>query len=81
MDRFPEAFERFENDVNVDRLTSYSELMYSFRWWAGEKWKGTTRQWIAFNTEAERLGFDVPRFVSEEVREAQRSSYWCFVQT
>lgn len=73
MDRFPEAFRRFESDVNVDKLKSYSELMYSFRWWAGEKWRDTARQWTAFNAEDERLGFDLPSFVREEVREQCRS--------
>lgn len=76
MDKFPEAFERFESDVDVDSLRSYSELLYSFQWWAGEKWRGTTRQWEAFNAEAERLGFDVPSFVREEVRGARSSGYY-----
>jgi hypothetical protein len=76
MDRFPEAFERFVMDVKVDRLRSYSELLYSFQWWAGGKWRGTARQWRAFNAEAERLGFDVPSFVREEVRESWRSSFY-----
>jgi hypothetical protein len=76
LDRFPEAFERFEMDVNVDRLRSYSELLYSFQWWTGRKWRGTAKQWEAFNREAERLGFDVPSFVREEVRESWRSGFY-----
>jgi len=60
MDRFPEAFERFESDVDIDRLRSYSELLYSFQWWAGQKWRGTARQWEAFNREVENLGLMFP---------------------
>lgn len=75
VDRFPEAFERFEEDVDIRSLRSYSELTTAFRWWAGEKWKGTTKQWRALNVEAERLGFEVPRFIREELRESGRSGY------
>ena len=52
MDKFPEAFRRFENDVDIGRLESYRQLTLSFRWWAGQRWKGTTRQWSALNSEA-----------------------------
>jgi len=78
MDRFPEAFERFESDVDVRRLRSYSELLYSFQWWAGEKWRATRRQWEAFNREAENLGFDVPSFVREEVLESRASGSYAY---
>jgi hypothetical protein len=74
-DSFPEVFERFESAVDVERFDSYMELMYSFRLWAGGKWKGTRKQWMAFNAEAERLGFDVPNFVREEIRESRSSGY------
>jgi hypothetical protein len=69
-DRFPEAFERFEQVVDVDTLDSYTELTYAFRYWAGEKWHGTRKQWEALNVEAERLGFPVPELVRGELREA-----------
>jgi len=60
MDKFPDAFRRFENDVDVGRFESYRQLTYAFRYWAGQRWKGTTKQWSALNAEAENLGFDVP---------------------
>lgn len=69
-DKFPEAFERFESDVDVDRFDSYMQLSLAFRWWAGRNWKGTTKQWEAFNAEAERRGFPVPDFIREEIRES-----------
>ena len=69
MDRFPEAFERFESDVDIGRFRSYHELTLSFRWWAGERWVGSSRQWEALNAEAENLGFEPPDFIREELEE------------
>jgi hypothetical protein len=31
LDKFPEAFKRFENDVGISRFRSYHELTLSFR--------------------------------------------------
>ena len=78
MDKFPEAFERFESDVDVDRFDSYRELIYAFQWWAGEKWIGSHKQWKALNAEAENLGFETPDFLREELednRECLQSSW------
>jgi hypothetical protein len=68
--RFPEAFERFESDVDVESFGSYMELLYAFQFWAGENWQGTPKQWKALNVEAERLGFQVPDVIRQEVRES-----------
>jgi predicted glycosyltransferase involved in capsule biosynthesis len=76
MDRFPEAFRRFENDVDVGRFESYHQLTLSFRWWAGGKWKGTCRQWEALNKEAENLGFNVPDFYREAIREKRYYQFY-----
>jgi hypothetical protein len=51
-------------------------LLFAFQSWAGHNWKGTTKQWSAFNAEAERLGFDVPNFIREEVRESHGSGFY-----
>jgi hypothetical protein len=51
-------------------------LTLAFRWWAGERWVGSPRQWEALNNEAENLGFDVPDFIRKEVRESGRSGYY-----
>ena len=75
-DKFPEGFARFENDVDIGRFESYYQLSLAFRHWAGQNWKGSVKQWEAFNAEAENLGFDVPDFVRWEVREARRSSHY-----
>jgi len=51
-------------------------LLFAFQFWAGRNWKGTARQWSAFNREAEMRGFDVPSFIREEVRESRRSGFY-----
>jgi hypothetical protein len=56
MDKFPEAFERFEMDVDVDEIRSFRELRMAFALWAGEKWLDTGKQLHALSVEAQRLG-------------------------
>jgi len=73
LDSFPEAFERFEYDVDVGQFTSYHQLTMAFRWWAGQRWLGTRKQWEALNIEAENLGFETPDFIREEL--AERRGY------
>jgi len=60
MDKFPEAFRRFEGDVDVGRFESYHQLTLAFQSWAGQRWKGTTRQYDALDREARNLGFEAP---------------------
>lgn len=60
MDRFPEAFRRFEEVVDVDRIKSFRQLTLAFSLWAGEKWKDTWKQREALRVEAERLGIVQP---------------------
>jgi hypothetical protein len=57
VDRFPEAFRRFESQVNVDRFSSYRQLLLSFSYWAGERWQDTYKQNRALMEEGKRLGF------------------------
>ena len=57
-DKFPEAFHRFENDVYVKNLRSFQELISSFAWWSGGRWRGSTAQIDAIAVEGEKLGFD-----------------------
>ena len=68
MDKFPEAFRRFENDVDISRFESYHQFTIAFRWWGGQGWKGTVKQWRALNREAENLGFNVPDVYRESMR-------------
>src|SRR3990172_7482626 len=60
MDRFPEAFDRFENDIDIYDLESASELISSFAHWAGFRYIGTQKQLNAIRKESEKrkLGFN-----------------------
>jgi hypothetical protein len=68
MDKFPEAFERFEDDVDVREISSFRELRLAFRYWAGYKWKDTPRQIQALRVEAKRVGIPVKRVTKAPIR-------------
>jgi hypothetical protein len=55
-DRFPEAFRRFEEDVDVSKFESFRQLELAFGHWAGQKWIPTYRQLDALRYEARRIG-------------------------
>jgi hypothetical protein len=59
MDKFPEAFSRFEQVVEVDKIESFRELLVQFRMWAGQKWHGTNRQLNALAVEPRKRGIPV----------------------
>lgn len=61
VDRFPEAFERFERAIPPDQFESYRELRYAFTHWAGKRWRDTWAQNVALAREAEKRGFKVSR--------------------
>ena len=52
MDRFPEAFERFERVVDTSRIKSFQQLKLSFESWAGHNWRGTKKQMEGLRQEA-----------------------------
>ena len=66
MDRFPEAFSRFEEVVDVNRIKSFRQLMLAFASWAGWKWRGTYMQKRALAVEARKLG--IPVFIERRPR-------------
>jgi hypothetical protein len=74
LDSFPEAFERFESDVDIGQFESYHQLTLAFRHWAGERWVGSSSQWDALNAEAENVGFESPDFIREELEGNRRYS-------
>jgi hypothetical protein len=79
MDRFPEAFQRFEEVVDVAAINSFGELRLAFSLWAGEKWFDTSRQLHALSIEAQKLGL-LPRpilwrYETVRVRGRIRSRY------
>jgi len=57
MDRFPEAFHRFEKVVDLKSFHSGRELRYAFRHWAGRRWVDSYKQNIALQRETEKRGF------------------------
>jgi hypothetical protein len=59
VDRFPEAFRRFEDVVDVRRIQSFRQLRLAFAYWAGWKWHDTFMQNRALAVEARRLGITV----------------------
>jgi hypothetical protein len=65
MDRFPEAFHRFERVVDHRTFHSARELKYVFTHWAGRRWVDSHKQNLALQREAEKRGFEetkLPRY-------------------
>ena len=57
MDRFPEAFHRFEKVVDLRSFRSGRELKYAFSHWAGRRWVDSYKQNVALRRETEKRGF------------------------
>ena len=60
MDRFPEAFHRFEKVVDLRNFRSGRQLKYAFTHWAGKRWIDSYLQNKALEIEAEKRGI-IPR--------------------
>ena len=58
MDKFPEAFRRFEKVIDIGSFESYKEMSYAFGHWAGKRWRDTWLQNRALANEGWRLGFE-----------------------
>ncbi len=71
MDKFPEAFKRFEKVVDVSKIKSFQQLLTAFSLWAGRKWKDSPLQREALKVEAVRLGL-LPPVPLEEYRRQKR---------
>jgi hypothetical protein len=52
LDKFPEAFKRFEQVVDVSKIKTFQQLLSAFRLWAGRKWVGSPLQVEALKEEA-----------------------------
>lgn len=74
MDKFPEAFERFERTHNTKDIKSFDELRMAFDSWAGDRWRDSPRQLRALAHEARRLGIPVPVSLRRR-RVAERGGY------
>ena len=65
MDRFPEAFHRFEKFVDLRSFRSARELKYAFTHWANRRWIDSYAQNKALTIEAKKRGFEdtkLPRY-------------------
>ena len=63
MDRFPEAFHRFEKAVDLRSFRSARELKYAFTHWANRRWIDSYAQNRALKIEAEKRGFEDTKLV------------------
>ena len=61
LDKFPEAFRRFESTIETKNIQTFQQLLIIFKSWSGEKWKGTPRQIAALAIEARRLKIPIPK--------------------
>ncbi|MGB9676649.1 MAG: hypothetical protein ACPL0C_05630 [Candidatus Bathyarchaeales archaeon] len=84
MDRFPEAFRRFEEVVKVEKIKSFQELLTSFSLWAGRKWKNTPKQVEALKVEAFKrqipqipVSFEEYEAEKAEIDKLYRRVYYC----
>jgi hypothetical protein len=70
MDRFPEAFRRFEQDVDISNIESFRELAYAFSYWAGKRWVDSYGQNIALRREAQRIGIriEIPSYHQRQIQ-------------
>lgn len=57
MDKFPEAFKRFEEKVNTKDFNDYTKLRNAFTNWARKKWMDTPKQEKALDRELEKKQF------------------------
>ena len=76
MDKFPEAFERFQDDVNVRRIETFEQLKLSFSGWAGFKWKDTSRQNDALAVQSRKLGIETEDYYRREQQKWDREHQW-----
>jgi hypothetical protein len=66
MDKFPEAFRRFKEKVDVDNIESWKQLQLAFGSWAGGKWRPTWKQTDALYIQAKRLGIPAHGYRTRE---------------
>jgi hypothetical protein len=66
MDKFPEAFRRFEQKVNTDNIETWKQLQLVFGSWAGGKWRPTCKQIDALHIQAKRLGIPTHGYRTRE---------------
>lgn len=78
VDRFPEAFSRFESKVDVDSFENYRELAYAFSHWAGKRWVDSYRQNVALKSEARKIGIEgeIPAYHRRQTQAYSQRTTW-----
>lgn len=78
MDRFPDAFERFERDVDINNFESYRQLAIAFSYWAGRRWRDSYLQNLALKREAERIGIkgEIPFYYKRRIQYQISKATW-----
>lgn len=72
MDKFPEAFRRFEQQVNIKNIKEFNQIEMMFGGWAGKKWLPTQKQSLALAREADKRGIrniTIPEWVVKRPRQ------------
>jgi len=72
LDKFPAAFHRFEQIVDVSKIETFQQLKLAFQSWAGKKWLDTPKQVEALRVEAVRLGIPEVEVTIEEYLAEER---------
>ena len=65
-EKFPEAFNRYEDDVDTSRIRSFQHLLLSFDMWGGKRFYPTEKQLKALAIEADKRG--IPPVMQVEYR-------------
>lgn len=67
VDKFPEAFKRFERQIDISNVKTLFELRQKFKEWALDKWIGSTRQQEALRIEAEKRGIETKEKIRRDI--------------
>lgn len=65
-DKFPEALDRFTDDVSIKNIQNWEQLKLAFGHWAGRKWLPTHRQLDGLAIEARKLGLETRHLTREQ---------------
>ena len=65
-DKFPEAFRRFKEDVNIKKIKDWKQLELAFSSWGGKKWIPTGKQLDGLAKEARKLGIETEEYRTRE---------------
>src|SRR5271166_2282620 len=72
MDQFPSVFERFEDEIGIEKFEEYHQLKLDFVHWAGFRWINSMDQNRALRKEADKRGIPFRPFI-KRVRPAPKA--------